>query len=264
MSPSIDSIRALFEHHERIHAAFPLARREHVPPVVRYIQRQDRLSFILHSDLAGHDADAIIAREADYFDRLGVEVEWKVFDHDTPADLVSRLVAHGFAAEEAQFQMVLPLADMPAPLAAPLTHDVRRLAQDAEFDSFMRDIDAIMRDVWQEDMSWLYDHLRSQYEYNPAWISLYVAYVNGVPASTAWANYPENSPFASLYGGSTREAYRSAGLYTALVAVRAQEAKARGYDYLSVDCSPMSRAVLQKLGFLQIGTMVACVRKSAR
>jgi GNAT superfamily N-acetyltransferase len=113
-------------------------------------------------------------------------------------------------------------------------------------------------------MSWLHDHLRSQYEYNPAWISLYVAYVNGVPASTAWANYPENSPFASLYGGSTRDAYRSAGLYTALVAVRAQEAKARGYDYLSVDCSPMSRAVLQKLGFLEIGSMVACVRKSAR
>jgi hypothetical protein len=118
--------------------------------VVRYVQREDRLSFILHSDLAGHDADAIIAREADYFARLGVDVEWKVYDHDAPADLLARLVAHGFAAEEAQFQMVLPLADMPARLAAPLTHDVRRLTQGAEFESFMQDIDVVMRDVWQE------------------------------------------------------------------------------------------------------------------
>jgi len=38
-------------------------------------------------------------------------------------------------------------------------------------------------------------------------------------------------------------------LYTALLAVRLQEAAARQVGYLTVDASPMSQPILEKFGF---------------
>jgi predicted acetyltransferase len=52
--------------------------------------------------------------------------------------------------------------------------------------------------------------------------------------------------------------YRGKGLYTALVAVRLQEALRRGARYLTVDASPMSAPILRRLGFQQITTTHPC------
>lgn len=259
----IETIRALYDQQERIEAEFPLARREVAAPVVRHINRTGRRSFILHSDLAGHDADAIIEREVAYFGALGLDVEWKAYSHDAPHDLLDRLVAHGFEPEDVETLMVLPLASMPARLAAPVTADIRKLTHDAEFESFAADIQSILEQVWGTPFDWIREHLHDQVANNPRWISIYIACTDGIPASAAWVNYPGKSTFASLFGGSTLEAHRGKGLYTALVAVRAQEAIARGYQFLTVDCSPMSRAVLEKHGFLPVSTATACVKKAA-
>jgi predicted acetyltransferase len=43
--------------------------------------------------------------------------------------------------------------------------------------------------------------------------------------------------------------HRRRGLYTALLAARAQEARRRGARFLTVDASPMSQPILEKLGF---------------
>ncbi|MBW4437758.1 MAG: hypothetical protein KME04_11525 [Pleurocapsa minor GSE-CHR-MK-17-07R] len=259
----IETIRALYDQQERIEAEFPLARKEVAAPVVRHINRPGRRSFILHSDLAGHDADAVIEREIAYFGALGLDVEWKAFSHDAPPDLVNRLVAHGFEPEDEETLMVLPLASLPARLAAPVSTDIRRLTHDAEFESFAAEIRSILEQVWGTPFDWIREHLHDQVAINPRLISIYIAYVDGIPASSAWVNFPEKSTFASLFGGSTLEAHRGKGLYTALVAVRAQESLARGYQYLTVDCSPMSRAVLEKQGFLPVATATACVKKAA-
>lgn len=78
---------------------------------------------------------------------------------------------------------------------------------------------------------------------------MYVAYVDGQPATAAWMLFPPHSQFASLWGGSTLRRFRRQGLYTALLAARAQEARARQVRYLTVDASPMSRPILEKFGF---------------
>jgi GNAT superfamily N-acetyltransferase len=44
-------------------------------------------------------------------------------------------------------------------------------------------------------------------------------------------------------------AFRKQGLFTSLVAVRAQEARRRGARFLTVDARPMSRPILEALGF---------------
>ncbi len=60
--------------------------------------------------------------------------------------------------------------------------------------------------------------------------------------------------FAGLWGGGTVEAWRGRGLYRALVAHRARVAAAHGYRYLQVDASPMSRPILERLGFHALTT----------
>ena len=83
----------------------------------------------------------------------------------------------------------------------------------------------------------------------PERTSIYVAYVNGTPACAGRLNFDPTSQFASLWGGSTVSDYRRRGLFTALVAVRAQEAKQRGARFLTVDARPMSRPILERNGF---------------
>ena len=52
-----------------------------------------------------------------------------------------------------------------------------------------------------------------------------------------------------MWGGSTLPLYRRRGLYTALLALRVQEAIRRGYRFVAIDTSPMSRPIVEKHGF---------------
>jgi hypothetical protein len=174
-------------------------------------------SFILYSRVDEKNADQVIREQVDYFWSLGKPFEWKVYDYDRPADLRDRLVAHGFAAEEPDAIMVLDLQEVPAALLEPVTEDVRRLARREE----LADVIEIEEQVWGENYDWIRGQLGSDME-RPGYLSVYVAYVEGKPACAGWTYYTPNGRFASLWGGSTVEAYRKRGLYTAVLAARVQ------------------------------------------
>jgi predicted acetyltransferase len=70
--------------------------------------------------------------------------------------------------------------------------------------------------------------------------------------------HDSRSPFASLWGGSTVATHRKQGFYTALLAVRVQEAIRRGARYLTIDASPMSRPIVARFGFMHLTTAYAC------
>jgi hypothetical protein len=120
------------------------------------------------------------------------------------------------------------------------------------------DVLTVQQQVWDEDFSWLGHYLGETLSKYPERMSVYVAYVDGQPASAAWTYFPKHSQFASLWGGSTVSGFRKQGLYTALLAVRAQEAKARQVRYLTVDASAMSRPILEKFGFEMIAYSYPC------
>jgi len=107
----------------------------------------------------------------------------------------------------------------------------------------------VLEAVWEQNFDWLAIQLRENLESQPDFWSIYVAYADGKPACAAWINFPTNSQFAGLWGGATLPKYREKGLYTAVVAARAQEAIQRGYRFLMVDASDMSRPILLKRGF---------------
>jgi hypothetical protein len=67
--------------------------------------------------------------------------------------------------------------------------------------------------------------------------------------SAAWTHFLPATSFATLSGGSTLNVYRHHGFYTALLAVRAREARQRGFRFLQVNASPESQPILTKHGF---------------
>jgi predicted acetyltransferase len=90
-------------------------------------------------------------------------------------------------------------------------------------------------------------------------LSIYVAEVNGRAAATAWIRFDGQGMFAGLWGGSTLLEHRGHGLYTDLLAIRAQEAIRRGACFLTIDAGPMSRPIVARLGFKQVSSCRACL-----
>jgi len=246
---------ALYDQDQRKDVEYPETRREVTPNVVRHIDTSGaREGFITYSQLTEANVEAVIREQVSYFENLGQDFEWKLYDYDRPPGLKERLASYGFIIEEAEAIMVLDLEDAPEFLWQPVRHDIQRILDPEK----LSDVVTVERQVWEEDFSSLGQFLEEALRTYPEQMSVYVAYADGQPASAAWAYFPKHSQFASLWGGSTVSGFRKQGLYTALLAVRAQEAKARQVRYLTVDASPMSRPILEKFGFEMIAYSYPC------
>ena len=79
---------------------------------------------------------------------------------------------------------------------------------------------------------------------------IFVAWVDGRMASTGRAIYTRAGGY--LLGGSTAEWARGRGAYRAVVRARWDEAVRRGTPALVVGAGPMSRPILERLGFEQV------------
>jgi GNAT superfamily N-acetyltransferase len=249
-----DDLRPLYDQHQRIHLAEPLSVREEVNDTVRYVWHHEKAGAVLHSRLTAATADAAIQGQIDYFRGLGYSFEWKHYAHDSPPDMVERLVRHGLAADEPEAVMVLDLADPPRRLLAPVALDVRRATTPQDFAA----ADRVHRQVWGGQPDEVSRMVWPRYAADPDTVSLYVAYHEGEPASFGRVEFPHDNPFAGIWGGSTVPGHRGRGLYTALVAARLQEALRRGRRYLTVDAMPeTSMPILQALGFVTISYATA-------
>ena len=250
MPLSIAQLLAIFDLEQRQEVQFFGVQREVTPHVVRFVPRKDLAGgsgAVVFSCLSTENADEVIREQVAYFEGLGCDLEWKAYDHDTPADLLARLTVHGFEPGEPEAIVVLDLEEAPALLWQPVAHDVRRIENPTGIDEVL----VVQEQVWEGEQlpTWLGEHLRQELLQNSEQMAIYVAYVDGTPACSAWVRFHSPSRFASLWGGSTVPGQRRRGLYTALLATRAQEARRRGVRFLTVDASPMSQPILEKLGF---------------
>jgi GNAT superfamily N-acetyltransferase len=245
----------LYDLDQRINVKYPDTRREEIPNIVRHIGLGKAGSgTILYSRLDNGNVDQTICGQIDYFESIGQDFEWKVFDYDSPSDLKDRLAAYGFEVEEVETIMVFDLNATPDFLLQPVTRDVRQITTTAK----IADVMSVERQVWNEDFADLEAYLTNTLANEPDKMSIYTAYVDEQPVSSAWIYFPPHSQFASLWGGSTLAEFRGQGLYSALLAVRIQEAISRKVSYLTVDASPMSRPILEKFGFEKIANSYPC------
>ncbi|HEX5689376.1 MAG TPA: GNAT family N-acetyltransferase [Roseiflexaceae bacterium] len=240
----LSALLAAYDQELRIDIEYPGARKEILPQLVRFVRPAPGMNFVLYSRLNPDEADAAIQAQIDYFTPMGQPFTWKVFEHDQPADLKQRLEAHGFACEEPSPVLALDLHKAPPALLEPVTMDIRLLTHRKQLD----DVIAIEEQVWGGAFGWIKQRMGDHMEL-PGYLSVYVAHLDEQPVSAGWVYFHPESQFAGLFGGSTLEGYRKRGLYTALLAVRAQEAIRRGYHYLLIEPSDMSRPIVTSHGF---------------
>ncbi|MBU0926531.1 MAG: GNAT family N-acetyltransferase [Spirochaetes bacterium] len=248
-------IRALYDEYERRNADYPGYRREETDKTVRMVNDdEDGHNYLVYSSLSHEGAEAAIDGELAYFRGLRRSFEWKLYSHDEPADLKARLAARGFSIGEDEAIMALELAELPPELAADNRIDARRVSDEEGLAAYAA-LDAL---VWPDDHEECMRELTRTFREEPGRQSLWLASIDGVPACAARIDFPPRSPFASLWGGATLEAYRGRGAYTALLAARAKEALARGYRFLTIDASPMSRPIVARRGFRLLSVSNPC------
>lgn len=247
-------ILALYDEEQRRMIEYPGLRREATQHVVRHVALVENESVLVYSNLDERNVESVISEQIEYFEKLGHNFEWKHYEHDTPPDLQARLAARGFEIEETEAIVALDLENISRELLQPVTHDVRRITDPKQISEAI----AVQHEVWQEDKDWLAGQVAYELQNTPDLFCLYVAYTDERPVCSAWMRFTATSQFASLWGGSTLPAYRRRGIYTAMLATRAQEALRRGARFLTVDASPMSRPILEKLGFQLLTLSTPC------
>jgi len=228
-------------------------RREETSHLVRHISPNGE-GLILYSDLNPTNVETVIREQICHFEKTGCDFRWLVYLHDTPADLKDRLLAHGFEVDEPEAILVLDGKHASAALREPADHDVRRIDDPSRVDDVM----AIRHQVWPGDYTSRAQSLAGRLSSAPHSLSLYVAYAEGKPVSTAQVSFYEQGQFASLVRAATLPGYRERGLFTALVATLVQEARKRGKRFLDADANPMSRPILEKLGFQWLTEVHGC------
>jgi GNAT superfamily N-acetyltransferase len=223
----------------------PGSRVERVGRIVRVVGPE---SYILYSDLTEADVMESVAAQAEFFQRLGREVEWKAFGHDRPANLEAVLASAGFTPDEPETLVVFDLRDgVPGENTAPgvEVHAVTDemgvrdavIARDAAFGPEEHDSSARYARVLKDPNQ-----------------ALFVAYADGKPVASGRIEMTPGRSFASLWGGGTAPGHRRRGIYRSLVHARATLAAGRGYRFLTVDARETSRPILERLGFVPLTT----------
>jgi GNAT superfamily N-acetyltransferase len=248
-----DEVLALFDRRMRQEASpdSPGAVVERIGDVVRQTGgAADAWTGVLWSDLTEETADAAIAQQVAHAAEVGREFEWKLYGHDGPADLGDRLLAAGFEPEPTEALMVAPVAGLLTDAALP---DGVRLQQVVDAAGVELVVEVHTR-VFGDGGDRMRSRLLARLADDPDTLSMVVAVADGEPVCAARMEFCPGTGFAGLWGGGTLPAWRGKGIYRALVAHRAREAAAAGYQYLQVDASDLSRPILERLGFAVLST----------
>ncbi len=256
MIMATETLLALYDREQRREIRFANTEREETAHVVRVIDHANRRGAVLYSWLDESSADDVIEQELAYWRGRGYAVEWKLYGHDRPADLKERLAARGFQIGEAEAIMVLSLDEAPPTLWAAPTEKIVRVEEPAQVPAAL----AVQEDPLDgANHAEFVATIMAELSQSPEELSVYaVVAEDGQIAASAWIRFPQNTQFASLWGGNTRPAFRGRGFYRSLLAIRAAEARQRGFRFLTLDASPMSRPIVERLGFRLIAWSYPC------
>ncbi|MFJ8932369.1 GNAT family N-acetyltransferase [Streptomyces sp. NPDC102340] len=247
-----ETVRDLFDRQMRREAQpdEPGARVERVGDVVRNVGPAAGWNGVLWSGLDEDSADAAIAEQVRFFGELGRTFEWKTYAHDHPSDLPDRLKAAGFVPEEPETLLVAETAALPVDTAPP--EGIRLLPVTDE--KHVELVERVHELAFDSGRSAIGHQLRTQLAQDPDTVPAVVALHGDEPVSAARMELHPGTAFASLWGGGTVPEWRGRGIYRSLVAFRVRIAAERGFTYVQVDASPYSRPILERLGFVALGT----------
>ncbi len=226
---------------------------ETTPYVVRAISKLGSWNGIVYSHFPRSVAEAVIANEISYFATLRRSFEWKVYSHDEPPDLLTRLQNRGFNIGAEESLMILDLQELSPDLFAPNPEGitVTAVADDEGIGHFL----SLEAAIWGAQADTSRAFLRTALEDRFQGHRAFIAYACEKPIGFSRVTVSQGSQFAGLWGGSVLPEFRGRGIYRALLAARIQHA--RGFDsvrYFRVDALPTSRPILEKYGFARVGS----------
>lgn len=170
---------------------------------------------------------------------------WEIGSHATPANLPELLLARGFADDQPE-PLAIGMALTEEPAAAPEDVVVKQVETQDEYAASER----IAMVAFNEDPS------QEIPEYKPdPHNRIYIAIVDGEIVARASASFSEHA--VTLFGGATLPEARGRGAYRALVAARWRDAVERGTPLAVTQAGEMSRPILTRLGFREVGTVRA-------
>jgi predicted N-acetyltransferase YhbS len=194
-------------------------------------------------------AERQIYEKIQFFEKLGLGIEWKVYEFDQPADLVSRLEANGFAPGETEALLSLSLSEE-STMALEMDLDTRiRLV---ETESELAPLISVQAAVWQRDFSSLHATLLDAMRTAPDTYTCFCAYGNGLPVGAGYVQFPRGSPFPQFYGGAVLPQWRGKGIYRALVSAGVNAARERMYDFVLAESTHAGYPMMQKIGFQMV------------
>jgi len=200
---------------------------------------------VVFSSLTADTADPSIAAEIDHHQKLGMGFEWKLYEHDKPADMLARLARHGFQIGPREAVLVLDLSAPADWIDGTGPHSVVRVDGPEQVEIYRRVAEA----VFSKDYEFTTRELMQAVQAGSTYVRGYIAFAGEQAVSIGRLYTHPGSIFGGLYGGGTRAESRGRGFYRALVAARARDAIAAGARYLIVDALPTSQPILQRLGF---------------
>jgi len=166
---------------------------------------------------------------------------WEVGTHATPSDLVDRLLARGLVDDSTPLAVGMVLTEPPAGAGPQPGVVVRRASTPDEHLAAAR-IASVAFGLPEPERE-------PESDPDPNNV-VYLAYVDGEPVARGTASFGEHG--VTLFGGATLPQARGRGAYRALVAERWAEAVRRGTPALVTQASPMSRPILERLGFREV------------
>jgi hypothetical protein len=202
-------------------------------------------NYVAFSRLDAGTADTAIAQVIANFQSLGHDFEWKLHEHDAPADLATRLLDHGLAEEPPETVVIRDLQDEGPLLRIAGSAEIRRVERPDQ----LADLVAIQNEVWQEDHVWYGEMLADELADDPRQIEILIAYDSTRPVATSLLRLHRGTCFASIWGAATLPGFRRRGLYTALVDRHADTARKADARLLIADANADSRPILEQVGF---------------
>lgn len=227
---------------------------ETLPYISRLRCADPERHMISFSSLTDDNADVIIAEQAAHYRDLATQVEWKVYSHDGPPDLLQRVERYGFRAGPRETVLVLDLQKHPGWIDESPTHSVIRIENREHLNLYCQSAKEIFGREHGSTARELLSGIRRGSIRHRGYIVM-----EGNAAVSIGRLYSDlGSAFGGLYGGGTLEQYRGRGFYRATVAARARDAINVGAGYLIVDALPTSRPILEKLGFVRLTDTWPC------
>lgn len=191
----------------------------------------------------------VIAAEKALSNQFKYTLEWKVYEYDSPSNLVESLLAAGFQPEDEENVLVFPLSSYCSEkkMPPPETKLVR-----IQNEQGLQEVAEISYEIGRQGIDAETKRLASILNESPELMSIYVLYKNDKPISCGRVHYQPGSEFAELAGHRTKITHRRRGYFSFLVHYQLIDIMERGYTHVFVDALPISESILKRIGFVSL------------